>query len=136
MSNNDKTLNERISAVYERFGQPEPPEYLAYIGCGVDPSAPNRLRDMVLEAQAAEIEGLPLLEDWQRIKELILSDPRYEGEPLYREERTEANMEILKYQYPKLKAVDVSGQLQHQISVKPLTKEEIEKFEESFFNDF
>ena len=44
--------------------------------------------------------------------------------------------ELLMYMYPKLKNVEVSGDMEHLVKVVQLTPEEIDAFEKRFNDDF
>lgn len=46
--------------------------------------------------------------------------------------RADQIKDLLQYVYPKLKAVDHSGQIQHDIKLTPLSKEELAAFKEVF----
>ena len=44
--------------------------------------------------------------------------------------------DLLNYVYPKLKSTEHTGQIQHDLKVQPLTKDEMKKFKEVFDEDY
>ena len=112
--------------------------FLAHIMAGSDPRhAPSTLY-LLVERAAEEEDALGQIpvELWDAIKELVLGNPLFEGEIVPFEDSTQAARELMKYIHPKLKAVQVSGELEHMVRVTPLTDEEIDQFNKRMFDEF
>lgn len=131
-------LKYEIEKTAADLGCPEPHLFLTHIMAGSDPRhAPSTL--FLLVEKAAENEdgmGQPPADLWDQIKQLVLGNPLFEGEIVPLQDSWAAAKELMAYSHPKLKAVQVSGELEHLVRVTPLTDEEIDKFSRRMFDDF
>jgi hypothetical protein len=131
-------LRHEVEKAAADLGCPEPHLFLTNVMAGADPRyAPSVLYTLVTEgADSENEEGLPPAEVWAQIKALVLENPLFEGEIIPLQESTSAAKELMAYSHPKLKAVQVTGELEHLVRVTPLTDEEIDRFNKRLFDDF
>lgn len=132
-------LKFEVTQKLQDMGIAEPHLFLCEVMAGHDPrGAIGKLYQYVEEASKAEdIEtGLPPVEFWNLIKELVSEDPVLKCDPITLSKSADAAKELLMYMYPKLKNVEVSGDLEHLVKVVPLSKDEIDAFEKRFNDDY
>jgi hypothetical protein len=115
---------------------PVPHLFLASIMAGIDPRPDkSQIFELVKEMIGNEdIEGLPSLDDWATLKNLVFE--HYQKEFVVLGDSIGASKELLQYMYPKKKAIEVSGEMGHLVKVVPLTKEEVDTFEKRFLDEF
>jgi len=132
MSKRLDQLRERVSRLCDRTDVPEPGEFLASLMSGSDPRRRDPLLRSLVLAVVRESGGdqsiPPNSEDWSEIVSLVLDSGLYETEPVPLEVSTAAARELLQYLEAKLKAVEVSGDLDVNLRVVPLTDDEIKRF--------
>jgi hypothetical protein len=125
-----------IEKKLDELGIPDPHLFLCDIMAGHDPRGNGQLYVMMENAEKEEdLDGKPSAEDWQAIKDLVFGDPKYHGESVTLNDSVAAAKEALAYMYPKKKAVEVTGNMEHLVKVVPLTKEEIDLFEKRFMDE-
>ncbi len=138
-SKHSASLKFEVTKKLQDMGIEDPHLFLCEIMAGHDPRGTiGKLYQYVEEASKAEdIEtGLPPIDFWKLIKELVFEDPVLKCDPISLGKSADAAKELLAYMYPKLKNVEVSGDMEHLVKVVPLSKEEIDKFEKRFISDF
>ena len=137
-SKHSADLKFEVSRKLEDMGISEPHLFLCEVMAGHDPrGAIGKLFQLIEEAVKSEDDdGLPDVMFWESIKELILEDPVLKCDPITLSKSADAAKELLMYMYPKLKNVEVSGDMEHLVKVVPLSKAEIDAFEKRFNDDF
>jgi hypothetical protein len=106
----EKTLLERVQAVCLAEGCPEPDEWLAQVMAGVDPRFDaSPLYKMVLKLDEENGDSPPDMADWVQLRDLILNDPGYKPVRIEQTVSMRAAERLMDHLYPKLKAVDVTG---------------------------
>ncbi len=121
----------------EKEGVQCPLEFLVAIMAGRDPRAGvGELRKLVREAEEGEVRGRPSVDAWERIKALVLFDPRYSRDFVFVQDSQAAAKELLQYMYSKRKAIHVSAEMNHLVTVEPLTVEEAQLVDDELFDEF
>jgi hypothetical protein len=105
---------------------------------GEDPRPkPSDLFTLVNEIHQKDPDQLPTQEQWDEIKTHILHSAELYGQPIDVSTSKAAAEKLYDSLWPKLKALDVQGGLQHSVSVtKPLTDEEAAVFNKHFKEEF
>ncbi len=132
-----------LDLVYDVFNAAQkegvacPLEFLVAIMAGRDPRAGvGELRKLVMEAEESEVRGRPSAELWGRLKDLVLLDPRYSMDFVFVQDSQAAAKELLQYMYSKRKAVHVSAEMNHLVTIEPLTAEEAQLVDDELFDEF
>ncbi len=110
--------------------------FLAELMSGQDPrpGQTSRLYELVKRNRN---DDTPSPEDWGEIVEIVTSDDRFKRDFVPAEVSFQAATKLMDFLYAKRKAVEISGHLSASVAVtEPLTVEEIERFEETFFAEF
>jgi hypothetical protein len=117
---------------------PEPHMFLLKLMMGEDPRPnPSDLFRLVNEIHQKDPDGLPTQEQWDEIKSYILLSAELYGQPVDITTSKAAAEKLYDSLWPKLKALDVQGGLQHSMAItKPLTDEEAKIFTENFMKEF
>jgi hypothetical protein len=134
----DKSFNFEVDRALQDLGCPEPHIFLALIQAGVDPRfGPGQVHELV-QRGADNLDATDQFpaEVCQQLMDLVLHNPLFEGEIIPLQDSTMAARELLSYRQPKLKAVQVTGDMEHLVKVKPLTEDEIKKFDQFVFEEF
>lgn len=133
----DKSFNFEIDVALQGLGCPEPHIFLAHIQAGVDPrSGPGLVHELVRRgADNLDATDQFPAEVCQQLMDYVLHNPLFEGETIPLQDSTMAARELLSYRQPKLKAVQVTGDMEHLVFVKPLTKSEIDDFDKFVFDE-
>lgn len=132
MSKRLDELRDKVSRLCERTEVPEPGEFLASLMSGTDPRKRDPLlRSLVLgviRGNGGDRTVPPSPEDWSFIVDVVLDSGLYDDEPVTLETSYAAAKELMNYLNAKLKAIELSGEVDHNVRVVPLTDEEIERF--------
>lgn len=131
-------LKYEVETKLQDMGIPDPHLFLCEIMAGHDPRGSiGKLYQLIQEAVESENDlGLPDLQFWVSIKNLIFEDPVLRNDPIPLSDSTSAAKELLMYLFPKLKNVEVSGDMEHLVKVVPLSKAEIDELEKRFNDEF
>jgi hypothetical protein len=105
---------------------------------GQDPRPkPSELYRLVHEIHSKNPDSLPTQEQWDEIKTQILFCAELHGQPVDLSTSKSAAETLYASLWPKLKAMEVQGSVDHQVGVsEPLTKEEMQAFAENFVKEF
>lgn len=120
------------------LGVPEPHLFMCEIMAGHDPRGNRGMlaQNIDLMEENEDLDGLPTIEQWQKLKTLVRTDPVLCGELVTLTDSIQATKEVLAYMYPKKKAIEVTGDMEHLVKVVPLTREEVDIFENRFNDEF
>ena len=80
--------------------------------------------------------GCPRAEDWEALWEFVLQNPAVQAGFVDQDTRFNATVQLMPYLHPKLKSVQVTGEIEHMIRVVPLTEADIIRIKEHLNNDF
>ncbi len=129
-------LKFEVTQKLQDMGIAEPHLFLCEVMAGHDPrGVPGQLFELVKSMSQNEDEfGAPNAEAWEMLKLLVFAE--YKVDPITLARSADAAKELLTYMYPKLKNVEVSGDLEHLVKVVPLSKDEIDAFEKRFNDDY
>ena len=132
-----KVLREEIRDVLKGLGTPEPHIQLAYYSAGVDPcGGPSHFFDLMKKCQDRRVDGTPQPEDWEQLWEYFIEHPEFHMGFVDSDIRFAAANNLMPFLHPKLKSVEVSGELSHLIRVEPLTNEDIARLRGRLRNEF
>lgn len=140
MSKRLDALRDKVARLCGETDVPEPAEFLASVMSGTDPRRRDPLlRSLVLSAvreNGGDRTTPPSPDDWSFIVDLVLDSGLYDAEPVPLDVSYAAAKELLQYLESKLKAVEVSGTLDANVHVVPLSDEEIQRFKEIWDSRF
>lgn len=132
-----KEMREEIKDHLAALGAPEPHIQLASYSAGVDPCGMvSMLYELLKQCHINRKEGQPRAVDWERVWAYLCENPALHGGIVDQDMRLTATKELMPYMHPKLKSVQVSGELSHLVRVEPLTDEDIDKLKERMKNEF
>jgi hypothetical protein len=137
-----KRLSADLKFVVDRYcadnDVPEPHMFLLRLMMGEDPRPqPSDLFKMVNEIHQKDPDQLPTAEQWDEIKSYILHSAEMYGQPIDINTSKAAAEKLYDSIWPKLKALDLSGGVQHAVGVAtPLTEDEIKEFTKNFNQEF
>lgn len=131
-------LKFEVEKKLDELGVPEPHLYLCEVMAGHDPRGSRGIlaQQLDLIEEEEDLDGLPTLEQWQKLKRTIRTDPVLCGELVTLEDSIKASKEVLSYMHPKKKAIEVTGEMSHLVKVVPLTDGEVDTFEKRFNDEF
>jgi len=136
-SERKKQLREEIDEHLDALGAPPVHIQLASYSAGIDPcGVVSQLWELLEQCHRYRVDGRPRATDWERLWDHVTENPALRGGVVDRELRLSATKELMPYLHAKLKAVHVSGELSHLVSVEPLTDEDIDKLKERMKNEF
>ena len=137
MTKKSKILREEIAQLCQGLGIPEPHEQLVYYSAGIDPTkAPSILAGLIQRCHERREDGRPRAEDWEALIDWWQAHPEYHGGIVDQDIRVSSATNLMPYMHPKLKSVEVSGELEHLVRVVPLTDEEIERVKDRLKNEY
>lgn len=119
-------------------GAGEPGAFLAAVMAGRDPraSGQSRLIQILSEIRDRGPGEQPTPDEWSEVADLIWSDPRLRGEPVGIETSTRAAEKLLPYLYPRADVEpDVEPASEPAVS-GALTDTEIDRFRQSWQDDY
>jgi hypothetical protein len=125
------TLREDIRVHLQGLGCPEPHLLLASMAAGVDPRAiPDYLGQLIRQCHEHRRDGSPRPEDWEQLYDYYQRHPEIGAGVVDIDTSLTATIKLMPHLHPKLKSLEVSGDLEHKVRVRPLTDEDIQKLEE------
>jgi hypothetical protein len=132
------TLIEQVEVTTKSLGGQLPGAFLASVMSGYDPrEVDSPLFTLVKKISFRDLEGgenFPTPEEWLAVSEEILSGG-YERARVPVEQSQRAAEKLMEFLHAKMKAVELSGQVETVVKVEPLTGEELERFRERFNRD-
>jgi len=129
-------LAQELGKYCDDTGAPDPGRFLAELMAGQDPR-PGQTSRLYQLVKRGRNEETPEPEDWAEIVEIVTSDDRFMRDFVPADVSFQAATKLMDFLYAKRKAVEISGHLSASVAVtEPLTVEEIERFEETFFSEF
>jgi hypothetical protein len=132
-----KEMRQEVREHLDALGAPPPHLQLASYSAGVDPSGlPSQIYDLLKRCQDRRIDGRPQAEDWEALWEFVLQNPAVQAGFVDQDTRFDATVQLMPYLHPKLRSVQVTGEIEHMIRVVPLTDADITKIKEHLKNDF
>jgi hypothetical protein len=124
------TLREDIRVHLKGLGCPEPHLILASLAAGVDPRAiPDSLGQLIRQCHEKRQNGSPRPEDWEKLYDYYQRHPEIGAGCVDVDTSLTATIKLMPHLHPKLKSLEVSGDLEHKVRVRPLTDEDIQKLE-------
>ncbi len=131
MSKRLDELRAKVSELCERTDVPEPGEFLASIMSGIDPRRKESSLVRIVREMNDELgddDPGPDRDSWDFLASYVLGSGLFETEPVSLEVSYAAAKELMNYLNAKLKAIELSGDVDVNVRVVPLTDEEIERF--------
>lgn len=126
---NKDTLKQRINNLCKQTNTPLPAEFLASVMAGIDPRKEEGSLYKLVNRIALSGKR-PNKEQWETICEIILSTDAYMKDRVDSATSIKAAEKLIEFLEPKLKAVELSGTLNHNVAVVPMTKEQVKQFKE------
>lgn len=132
MSKRLDQLRDQVAALCEGEQIPEPGEFLASLMSGRDPRNRPALLYNVVNKIAMDRGPLspPDVDEWEMICDLVLNSGLYQTEPVPLETSVKAAEKLMDFLHAKLKAVELTADIEVTTKVIPLTDEEIERFKD------
>jgi hypothetical protein len=132
-----KEMREEIREHLDGLGAPLPHLQLASYSAGVDPSGlPSRMYELLKQCNDRRQNGSPRAEDWDALWDFVVQNPAIQAGFVDQDMRFQAAVQLMPYLHPKLKSIQVSGELEHLVRVVPLTEEAIKRIKAHLDNDF
>jgi hypothetical protein len=133
---NGLTLLEKVQTICLKEGCPEPDEFLAAVMTGVDPRFDaSPLYHLVSELSKKFGDSAPKDRDWRELRDLVLLNPAYQPVRVDQKTSMKAAERLMDHLYPKLKAVEVTGE-QSVRTVQPLTESELTQYKKNLDDEY
>lgn len=133
-----QSLIEQVDGTTKELGGQLPGAFLASIMSGYDPrEIDSPLFTITKKISFRDLEGgenFPTKEEWDAISTIILSGG-YEKTRVPVEHSQRAAERLMEFMHAKMKAIELSGNLDMVVKVEPLTGEELDRFHERFNRD-
>jgi len=132
-----KEMRQEVREHLDALGTPPPHLQLASYSAGVDPCGlPGQMFDLLKKCHDRCVDGCPRAEDWEAVWGFVLANPAVQAGFVDPDTRFNATVSLMPYLHPKLKAVHVTGELEHLVRVVPLTPADIRCLKEHMKNEF
>lgn len=130
-----KTLEEKIQAMCEELGAPQPFEFLMQVASGTDPRNTSLIYNMVEQLENQNGEGVaPDDFDWMELVDVVRE--KYKGAKVSIGESQAATKLILEYTHSKKRQTDLNGAVEGQGEIESLTAREIRLFTKKFNHEY
>lgn len=122
-----ESLKQRINSLCKQTNTPLPAEFLASVMAGIDPRKEEGSLYKLINKIALSGKR-PNKEQWNIICDIVLSSDAYMKDRVDSVTSIKAAEKLIEFLEPKLKAVELSGTLNHNVKVAPMDKEEVKLF--------
>jgi hypothetical protein len=124
-----ESLKQRINNLCKQTNTPLPAEFLASVMAGIDPRKEEGSLFKLINKIALSGRQ-PTREQWEMVCDIVLSTDAYMKDRIDSVTSIKAAEKLIEFLEPKLKAVELSGTLNHNVSVAPMTKEQVKQFKD------
>ncbi len=138
MSSDKEQLQNLIKEITDETGASPPAAFLVRVMSGEDPRKQGKTSELFdLVFTVCNEMRRPDDWEWERIEELVIESDLYRPAAVSFKASLFAAEELMKYQHAKLKSIDLSANINMKVQVvEPLTYEDVETFEASFWSKF
>jgi len=129
-----------VEAACEATGAPSPGEFLARAMAGEDPRPLDGELFMLVkriafrEFDPAGGEPYPTREEWDRIIEIVIGSGLYNVDRVSFRDSMRAAENLMEFLHAKMKAIELSGSVGVDLTIHPLTDDEVKTFAQ-WYND-
>lgn len=135
-----RDLIKQVSKVADETGALPPGEFLATVAAGIDPRPiDSPLYTIVHRIASRGFSGgdpMPTMDEWMNIQEIVLNSGEYKKSRVSIEQSLQAATKLMDFLHAKMKAVELTGDLDVKLEVKPLTGADLDAFKERFEDEF
>ena len=127
------SVEQDVDKACETVGASDPLAFLAAVAAGVDPREKATVYTIINDIDEDNFGGAPDHEQWEELLDAARNTPNVKFKPVSLDVSMTAVKTLAEYKHPKRKSVELSVD-GGQVTLPPLSSEEMDVFEE-WFND-